>query len=107
MRLLPGTLGSAESLEEESHNDFLLEHPQYTRPSEFRGMKVPGVLLSGNHKLILEWRQQQKEIRTKVRRPDLFERWKLDQISFINTTSLLKTEVSSRIGNEYDTYPDW
>ena len=80
VRLLPGTLGSSQSLEEESHNDFLLEHPQYTRPSEFRGMKVPDILLSGNHKLIKEWRQKQREIRTKSRRPDLFELWKLDQL---------------------------
>ena len=79
VRLLPGTLGSAESLEEESHNEFLLEHPQYTRPSEFKGMKVPDVLLSGNHKLIKEWRQKQREIRTKHRRPDLYELWKADQ----------------------------
>ena len=102
VRLLPGTIGSPESLEVESHNELLLEHPQYTRPSEFRGMKVPDVLLSGNHKLIKEWRQKQREIRTRYRRPDLFELWKLDQLSFDNTTSLLKTEVSLRIGNGYD-----
>ena len=101
-RLLPGTLGSAESLEEESHNEFLLEHPQYTRPAEFRGVKVPDVLLSGNHKLIREWRQKQREIRTQSRRPDLFELWKLDQLSFIKRSSLLKTEVNLRIGNGYD-----
>ena len=102
VRLLPGTLGSAESLEEESHNEFLLEHPQYTRPAEFRGVKVPDVLLSGNHKLIREWRQKQRELRTQSRRPDLFELWKLDQLSFIKRSSLLKTEVNLRIGNGYD-----
>ena len=107
VRLLPGTLGSAESLEEESHNDFLLEHPQYTRPSEFRGMKVPDVLLSGNHNLIKKWRQKQREIRTQSRRPDLLELWKLDQLSFDQRSSLLKTEVSLSIGNEYQSYPDW
>ena len=107
VRLLPGTLGSAESLEEESHNEFLLEHPQYTRPSEFRGVKVPGILLSGNHKLIKEWRQKQREIRTQSRRPDLFELWKCQQSLFEKRSSLLKTEVSLRICNEYDTYPDW
>ncbi len=79
VRLLPGTLGSSESLKEESHNDFLLEHPQYTRPSNFRGLKVPNVLLNGNHKLIKEWRQKQREVRTRSRRPDLYELWKLNQ----------------------------
>jgi len=102
VRLLPGTLGSNESLEDESHNEFLLEHPQYTRPSEFKGMKVPDVLLSGNHKLIKEWRQNQREIRTQSRRPDLFELWKLEQLSLDKRSSLLKTEVSLRIGNGYD-----
>ena len=81
VRLLPGTLGSAESLKEESHNDFLLEHPQYTRPSDFKGLKVPEVLLGGNHQLIKEWRQRQREIRTQDRRPDLYELWRLDQLS--------------------------
>ena len=107
VRLLPGTLGSPESLKEESHNEYLLEHPQYTRPSEYRGVKVPDVLLSGNHKLIKEWRKKQREIRTESRRPDLFELWKLDQLSFDEKSSLFKTEVSLRIGNEYESYPDW
>ena len=102
VRVLPGTLGSVESLEEESHNDFLLEHPHYTRPSEFRGVKVPDVLLSGNHKLIGEWRQNQREIRTQSRRPDLYELWKRDQLSFEQRSSLLKGAVSLRIGNGYD-----
>ncbi len=107
VRLLPGTLGSIESLEEESHNENLLEHPQYTRPPEFRGVKVPDVLLSGNHKLIREWRQNQKEVRTQSRRPDLFKLWKLNQSSSNWRSSLLKSEVNLQIGNEYETYPDW
>ena len=107
VRLLPGTLGSAESLAEESHNDFLLEHPQYTRPYEFKGLKVPDVLLSGNHKFIKEWRQKQREFRTKSRRPDLFELWKLDQLSFEKTSSLLKTEVSLQIRNGYEMSDPW
>jgi len=107
VRLLPGTLGSSESLKEESHNEFLLEHPQYTRPSDFRGMKVPNVLLSGNHKSIQDWRNKQREIRTKSRRPDLYERWKLHQLSFHQRSSFVKADVSLQIGNEYDTYPDW
>ena len=80
VRLLPGTLGSAESLKEESHNEFLLEHPQYTRPGLFRGLKVPEVLLSGNHQLIKDWRQNQREIRTKDRRPDLYKLWKSNKL---------------------------
>ena len=103
VRLLPGTLGSAESLKEESHNEFLLEHPQYTRPSEFRGVKVPDVLLSGNHKLIKEWRTKQREIRTKFRRPDLYQLWKRDQLLFEKRSSLLKNEVN----NEYDISDPW
>ncbi|KGG12006.1 MULTISPECIES: tRNA (guanosine(37)-N1)-methyltransferase TrmD [Prochlorococcus] len=79
VRLLPGTLGAPESLVEESHSDYLLEHPHYTRPATFRGMDVPEVLRSGNHQLISEWRQEQRELRTKTRRPDLFSRWLANQ----------------------------
>ena len=102
VRLLPGTLGSPESLKEESHNEFLLEHPQYTRPSVFRGLKVPNILLSGHHELIKEWRLNQRKIRTQSRRPDLYELWKLDQLSFDQRSSLLKYEVSFRGFNEYE-----
>ncbi len=102
VRLLPGTIGSPESLEDESHNEFLLEHPQYTRPSAFKGMKVPDVLLSGNHKLIKEWRQKQKEARTQDRRPDLFILWKLDQLSSVQKNSLLKAEESLLIFDQYE-----
>ena len=76
VRLLPGTVGTAASLVEESHSDWLLEHPHYTRPAEFRGMTVPDVLRSGDHGAIARWRQQQREQRTAERRPDLLERWK-------------------------------
>tara|TARA_Y100001968_G_scaffold321225_1_gene355310 strand:- start:85 stop:867 length:783 start_codon:yes stop_codon:yes gene_type:complete len=108
VRVLPGTLGSCKSLYEESHNDFLLEHPQYTRPADFLGLKVPNVLLSGNHKLIDEWRQKQREVRTQSRRPDLFELWKLDKLSFEQTRSTKKNALGSKIGNECDhQYPDW
>ena len=75
VRLLPGTVGTAESLLEESHSDLLLEHPHYTRPAEFRGMAVPDVLRSGDHGAIARWRQQQREQRTADRRPDLLDRW--------------------------------
>ncbi|MGY8673455.1 MAG: tRNA (guanosine(37)-N1)-methyltransferase TrmD [Verrucomicrobiia bacterium] len=70
-RLLPGVLGDAESATEESFSDGQLEYPQYTRPAEFRGMKVPDVLLSGNHAEIEKWRAAESERRTRERRPDL------------------------------------
>ncbi len=72
-RLVPGVLGSDESALYESFYDGLLEYPQYTRPEEFMGKKVPAVLLSGHHKNIAEWRKEQSLIRTKERRPDLYE----------------------------------
>ncbi|WP_114994076.1 tRNA (guanosine(37)-N1)-methyltransferase TrmD [Synechococcus sp. UW179A] len=75
VRLLPGTVGTPASLLEESHSDLLLEHPHYTRPADFRGMRVPDVLRSGDHGAIAKWRQQQREQRTADRRPDLLDRW--------------------------------
>lgn len=71
VRLLPGALGSAESLLEESFNDSLLEYPHYTRPPDFRGWSVPPVLLSGDHAKIDRWRRGQRIRRTSERRPDL------------------------------------
>lgn len=73
-RLLPGVLGDAASLEEESFTRLLLEAPQYTRPRVFKGMEVPEVLLSGNHSEIERWRHQQALKRTKERRPDLLSK---------------------------------
>ncbi len=70
-RRLEGTLGKIESMEDDSFSDGLLEYPQYTKPRNFRGYKVPDVLLNGNHKEINEYRMQQKIERTKQRRPDL------------------------------------
>lgn len=70
-RLLPGALGDDESALQESFSQGLLEYPQYTRPAEFRGMKVPEVLLSGNHAEIAKWRAAQSRLRTQERRPDL------------------------------------
>ena len=74
VRRQPGTLGSPDSLLEESHSDGLLEYPQYTRPAEFRGSKVPDILLSGHHGEIARWRRQQRIIRTAQRRPDLLDK---------------------------------
>ena len=79
VRRQPGTLGSAESLLEESHSDGLLEYPQYTRPAEFRGMRVPDILLSGHHGEIARWRRRQRIIRTARRRPDLIEKAELTE----------------------------
>ena len=72
-RLVPGVLNNEESAEFESFHDNLLEHPQYTRPVEFRGRKVPDVLLSGHHGNIDKWRREQSLKRTLERRPDLIE----------------------------------
>ncbi len=72
-RLLPGTLGDPDSLINESHNSSLLEYPQFTRPQVFRNMKVPDVLISGNHKEIELWRAEQMSKRTLKRRKDLIK----------------------------------
>ncbi len=76
-RLLPGVLGDDASSEEESFTDGLLEYPQYTRPQEFEGRAVPGVLLSGHHAEIARWRRRQALRRTLARRPELLERAEL------------------------------
>jgi tRNA (guanine37-N1)-methyltransferase len=70
-RLLPGVLGDDQSAADESFSQGLLEYPQYTRPAEFHGMRVPEVLLSGNHAEIARWRAEQARRRTRERRPDL------------------------------------
>ena len=75
-RKLNGTLGKIQSAEDDSFSNGLLEYPQYTKPRDFRGYKVPEVLLNGNHKEINEFRQNQQIERTKFRRPDLYEKWK-------------------------------
>jgi len=72
-RLLPGVLGDDESASDESFSHGLLEYPHYTRPAEFRAMKVPEVLMSGNHAEIEKWRREQSRLRTKERRPDLLK----------------------------------
>ena len=74
-RKIEGTLGKIESAHDDSFADGLLEYPHYTKPREYRGLQVPEVLLNGNHKLIEEYRFEQKIIRTKEKRPDLFKKW--------------------------------
>lgn len=76
-RLIPGVLGKSESFMEESFYEGLLEYPQYTRPEEFRGLKVPKVLLSGHHDNIRKWRKSKSLKITKQRRPDLFKKYNL------------------------------
>ena len=73
VRLLPGVMGAAESAIEESFSTNLLEYPHYTRPAEWQGHSVPGVLLSGDHAAIARWRQDQAVQTTRTRRPDLLE----------------------------------
>ncbi len=78
-RLISGVLGKDESFENESFSDGLLEYPQYTRPEEFMGRRVPDVLLSGHHANIEKWRREQSIIRTYEKRPDLMDRVQLDK----------------------------
>lgn len=75
VRLLPGVIGNAESLDEESHSHGLLEHPQYTRPQVWQGLEIPAVLTSGNHAAVAKWRREQAEALTRGRRPDLWAEW--------------------------------
>jgi tRNA (guanine37-N1)-methyltransferase len=92
VRLLPGVLGNNDSPVLDSFSTGLLEHPHYTRPAEFRGMKVPDVLLSGNHAKIDEWREQQSIKRTFERRPDLLDKMELNpkQQNYLNSLKLGK-----------------
>jgi tRNA (guanine37-N1)-methyltransferase len=86
VRLVPGVLGSADSTREESHSTGLLEYPQYTRPPEYRGIKVPGVLLSGHHGEIARWRRKESLRRTLERRPEMLKQVNLspDDKMYIN-----------------------
>ncbi|MEA5058668.1 MAG: tRNA (guanosine(37)-N1)-methyltransferase TrmD [Clostridia bacterium] len=91
-RFIPGVLGSAESAEEESFSDGLLEYPQYTRPGEFRGLAVPEVLLGGNHAHIARWRRDMSLKSTWERRPELLQQTSLDKKDLAFLESLKKTE---------------
>lgn len=79
-RLIPGVLGNDSSAEEESFYNDLLEYPQYSRPEEWHGKKVPGVLLSGDHAKVTQWRLEQARQRTAARRPDLYEKYQAKQL---------------------------
>lgn len=91
-RLVPGVLGSQESLREESFSFSLLEYPHYTRPPEFRGLKVPEVLLSGNHALIADWRRFQQLKLTFERRPELLAEAELSERDKQKLLRILKGE---------------
>lgn len=92
VRLLPNVLGKAASHEQDSFSTGLLEHPHYTRPVEYRGYKVPDVLLSGNHAAIDKWRREQSLKRTVERRPDL-----LDQVELSDKEKQLINELKSKL----------
>ncbi len=102
-RLIPGTLGDPDSLNDESHNSCCLEYPHYTRPSSFRGMNVPGILLSGNHKEIKNWRNEQKILRTLERRKDLISH---EDFKNLPESKRINKDYNNlmrfRIGNGYD-----
>ena len=106
-RLLPGTLGDPESLVDESHNSSLLEYPHYTRPLIFKDMKVPDILVSGNHEEIKSWRRKQSIERTFERRSDLIsdENYKKSlQSKIIKKESTKSSKLENR---EFHLYPDW
>ena len=75
VRLIPGVLGNADSTQEESFQNDLLEHPQYTKPASWRGHDIPPVLLSGDHGAVARWRREQAEALTQTRRPDLWDKY--------------------------------
>ena len=101
-RLVPGVLNNNMSAEVESFYDNLLEYPQYTRPEEFMGMRVPEVLLSGHHANIEKWRRQQSIKRTLERRPDLLEEANLSKKEKIFLNQLLQEREEARLAAEQD-----
>jgi len=94
IRLLPSVLGNQESFENDSFYNGLLDHPHYTRPAEFQGLKVPEVLLSGHHKNIELWRKKESLKRTYLRRPDLLENKELNKVE-----AKLLNEIKKEIQN--------
>ena len=96
-RLLPGVLGDPTGAEDDSHSMGLLEYPHYTRPPEFRGWKVPDVLLSGDHRKIEQWRREQALTRTFRKRPDMLEKAKLSEqdLKFVEGLRLKETPIGS------------
>lgn len=93
-RLLPGVLGAAGSAEHDSFSDGLLEYPQYTRPIDFAGMRVPDVLLSGNHQAVAAWRRREQLRRTLLRRPELLEQVSLSKAD-LKTLDEVRRELAA------------
>lgn len=94
VRLLPGVLGDPGSLAEESFGSGLLEYPQYTRPAVYRGLEVPAVLTSGNHRAVADWRRREAVVRTALRRPELLDQADLspEELELVNKTARLTPE---------------
>ena len=101
VRLIPRVLGNQESLAEESFSHGLLEHPQYTKPAEWEGRRIPDVLLSGNHAAISHWRDEEAERLTKERRPDLWRAYR-DGMDPNQRTQLSGASDQSRNHREHD-----
>ena len=97
VRLLPEVLGNETSAQTDSHSTGLLEHPQYTRPADFRGLAVPEVLLNGNHKLIEEWRLKESLRRTYTRRPDM-----LAKLDLTPEMKKLLAEIKNELSQDTD-----
>ena len=95
-RLVPGVLPSEECFMDESHWDGMLEYPQYSRPEEWEGRKVPEILLSGHHANIAKWRRKQSIIRTRLRRPDMYEKLKFET----KQDKKLLREIEEELENE-------
>jgi len=100
VRLIPGVLGSEESAAEDSHSDGLLEYPQFTRPADFRGWKVPEVLLSGNHAKVAAWRREQSILKTARYRSDL-----LAKISLTSREKQWLAEILLPQSNDGNNFP--
>ena len=93
VRLLDGALGDQASAHDESFTDGLLEYPHYTRPEDFRGMRVPDILLSGDHGKIAQWRHEQRLLRTQQRRPDLYAAYRTRQAEIKNLNTDKTQEI--------------
>ena len=108
-RLLPGALGDPDSLMDESHNSYLLEYPHYTRPFIFRDMRVPDILLSGNHEKIKSWRQDKMLERTLARRNDLISKEELLGLKKNKRIKKVRNLSFSHLNENEDLYfyPDW
>ena len=100
VRLIDGVLGNADSLNEESFSNGLLEYPQYTKPQNWQGHEVPEVLLSGHHAKIAEWRKTESEKLTKTRRPDLYEKYLANHASCHSRLDPKSPETLNRVQDD-------